>query len=150
MEKKKTIREVVESDLDNMLDLYVQFHHTPKPAETEHIKDIWKSMIDGKGLHVLVGEENGKIVCSAQVMIVPNLTHGQRPFAIIENLITDEQYRRQGWATALLEYVKEMATEAGCYKVMLTTSSKDEGILQFYEDMGYYRNEKQAFIQWIY
>ena len=83
-------------------------------------------------------------------MIVPNLKHGQRPFAIVENLITDERYRRQGWATQMLEQIKEIASKAGCYKVMLTTGAKDEGILQFYEDMGYYRNEKQAFIQWIY
>lgn len=149
MEDKK-IREAKEQDLDAMLDLYVQFHHTPKPAENEHIKAIWQEMLEEKHMHILIGETEGQIVCSATLVIVPNLSHGQRPFAIVENLITDERYRRQGWATQMLEQIKEIASKAGCYKVMLTTGSKDEGILQFYEDMGYYRNEKQAFIQWIY
>ena len=148
--EQKIIKQAKAEDLDKMLDLYVQFHHTPKPQETEQIKEIWNELVTSNHIFVLVGEADGTIVCTATLVIVPNLTHGQRPFAIVENLITDERYRRQGWATQMLEQIKEIATEKGCYKVQLTTSSREEGVLQFYEDMGYYRNEKQAFIQWIY
>jgi hypothetical protein len=33
-----------------------------------------------------------------------------------------------------------------CYKVMLLTGRKDEGTLRFYEQAGFDRHEKQAFV----
>lgn len=54
-----------------------------------------------------------------------------------------------GCATACLNYAKEIAEAAGCYKMMLLTGSKKEQTLDFYRKAGYNNTDKTAFIQWI-
>jgi GNAT superfamily N-acetyltransferase len=80
-------------------------------------------------------------------VIVPNLTHGQRPYALIENVVTDAAYRRRGLASACLAFAGETAKRENCYKIMLMTGAKDEGTLHFYEQAGFDRHEKTAFIR---
>ena len=84
-----------------------------------------------------VAEIEGKLVGSCVCQIIPNLTHGMRPYAVIENVVTDEAFRRQGIATACLHFAREEARAAGCYKLMLSTGSKKEETLRFYEKAGY-------------
>ena len=93
--------------------------------------------------------EDGKIVSSCVCVIIPNLTRGQRPYAFVENVITDEAYRGRGLATACLNYAKDIAVKENCYKMMLLTGSKKESTLAFYERAGYNSHDKTAFIQWL-
>jgi GNAT superfamily N-acetyltransferase len=83
------------------------------------------------------------------LVIIPNLTHNQQPYALIENVITDSAYRNKGCATALLNYARDIALNNNCYKIMLLTGAKKESTLNFYERAGFNRNDKTAFIQWI-
>ncbi len=68
---------------------------------------------------------------------------------MVENVITDEKYRKRGLATACLNFAKEISQRENCYKMMLLTGSKQESTLKFYEQAGYYKNDKTAFIQWL-
>ena len=101
------------------------------------------------GQHIIVAEENKKIVSSCVVTIIPNLTHNHKSYAFIENVVTDENYRKRGFTTACLNYAKELAIKENCYKLMLLTGSKRESTLNFYEQAGYNKKDKTAFIQWI-
>lgn len=83
------------------------------------------------------------------LVIVPNLTQGQRPYGLIENVVTDEAHRNRGYASRLLDFAKGIATERRCYKIMLMTGSKTESTWRFYERAGYNRTDKTAFIQWL-
>lgn len=94
-------------------------------------------------------EDNGRIVSSCVCVIIPNLTHEQRPYAFVENVVTDEMYRKKGLATKCLNYAKEIALKENCYKIMLLTGSKRESTLNFYKKAGYNSNDKTAFIQWL-
>jgi GNAT superfamily N-acetyltransferase len=76
---------------------------------------------------------------------VPNLTHGQRPYGLIENVVTDEAFRGRGYATACLNYARDIAERENCYKLMLLTGSKQESTLRFYENAGYNRADKTGF-----
>ena len=82
-------------------------------------------------------------------IIITNLTRNIRPYAFIENVVTHTDYRGKGYATACLNYAKEIAQKADCYKMMLLTGSKNEGTLNFYKRAGYNCTDKTAFIQWL-
>lgn len=86
---------------------------------------------------------------SATLVVVPNLTHGCRPYALIENVVTHADYRGRGYATAVMAAAELAARGAGCYKIMLLTGSKAESVLGFYEKCGYNRRDKTAFIMWL-
>ena len=143
------VREIMDKDFRGLMKLYMQLHNNPMPEETQEIKDLWKQILEDKNHHIIVAEEDGKIVSSCVCVIIPNLTHGQRSYAFVENVITDEAYRKRGLATACLDYAKEIAQNENCYKMMLLTGSKEESTLNFYERAGYNRKDKTAFIQWL-
>lgn len=143
------IREICYSDFDGLMSLYTQLHTNPFPDKTCEIEKIWNDILNDSNHHIIVAEENEKIVSSCVCVIIPNLTHGQQPYAFIENVITDENHRKRGLATACLNYAKQIAIKENCYKIMLLTGSKDECTLKFYEQAGYNSKDKTAFIQWI-
>lgn len=143
------IREIVKDDLDGLLRLYMQLHNNPMPKKTVELLQIWDTIFKDKNHHVIVAEENGKIVSSCVCVIISNLTHNQQPYAFIENVITDEKCRKRGLATQCLNYAKEIAIKENCYKMMLLTGSKEKSTLDFYRKVGYNSDDKTAFIQWI-
>lgn len=143
------IREITPSDLDGLLKLYTQLHENEIPDKTDDVLMLWNRIISDKEHHIIVAEENGKIVSSCVCVIVPNLTHNQRPYALVENVVTNENYRSRGLATACLDYAKNIAQKENCYKIMLMTGSKKESTLNFYRHAGYNSSDKTAFIQWL-
>lgn len=143
------IREVQESDLKGLLELYMQLHDNPMPEDSPALFEKWNRILNDKDHHIIVAEEDGKIVSSCVCVIIPNLTHEQRPYAFVENVITDEAYRGKGLATKCLDYAKEIAIRENCYKMMLLTGSKNPKTLDFYRNAGYNSEDKTAFIQWL-
>ena len=143
------IREISENDFDGLMELYTQLHDNPMPEQTAEIMAKWNKILNDKDHHIIVAEENGKIVSSCVCVIIPNLTHNQQSYAFIENVITHENYRNKGLATACLDYAKKIAEAENCYKLMLLTGSKKESTLNFYRQAGYNSEDKTAFIQWI-
>lgn len=143
------IREIEETDLDNLLLLYTQLHNNDIPDKTEAVIQLWDKIRKDKDHHIIVAEEDGRIVSSCVCVVIPNFTHNQRPYALIENVITDSICRNMGLATKCLQFAKEIALNENCYKIMLLTGSKIESTLDFYRKAGYNSADKTAFIQWI-
>lgn len=143
------IREIGETELNALLDLYTHLHGNPLPEKTPVLERLWHDILQDTRHHVIVAQADGRLVASCVCVIIPNLTHSQRPYALIENVITHPSYRRMGWATACLDYARQLAVQENCYKIMLLTGSKEEGTLRFYEKAGYNCRDKTAFIQWL-
>lgn len=143
------VREVNESELTELLELYLHLHEESVPENTEHLRQTWNTIIRDENHHIIVKIVNGKIVSSCVCVIIPNLTRNVRPYAFIENVVTHAEYRGKGYATECLNYAKEIAEKADCYKMMLLTGSKDRKTLDFYEKAGYNSTDKTAFIQWL-
>lgn len=143
------IREINSQDYEGLMKLYMQLHDNSMPEQTKELSELWEQILQDKNHHIIVAEEDGRIVASCVCVIIPNLTHNQQPYAFIENVNTDTAYRKRGLATACLDYAKDIARKENCYKMMLLTGSKEESTLKFYERAGYNKNDKTAFIQWI-
>ena len=143
------VREIAENELSKLLNLYLYLHEKSVPEMTEHLRNIWKTIIKDKNHHIIVNEVDNKIVSSCVCVIIPNLTRNIRPYAFIENVVTLGDYRGKGYATECLNYAKEIAEKANCYKMMLLTGSKEDATLKFYSNAGYNSSDKTAFIQWL-
>ena len=143
------VREALKEDLDELLNLYLFLHQKNIPKNSEYLENTWKTIIEDINHHIVVKEINGKIVSSCVCIIVPNLTRNIRPYALIENVVTNEGYRGKGYATECLNYAKEIAIKNNCYKMMLLTGTKNENTVAFYKSAGYNSDDKIAFIQWL-
>ena len=143
------VREVVKKDLYELLNLSLFLHEKDIPENSSRLENTWNTIIEDKNHHIIVNEIDGKILSSCVCVIIPNLTRDVRPYAFIENVVTNENYRGKGYATECLNYAKDIAIKNNCYKMMLLTGTKKESTLNFYKNAGYNSEDKTAFIQWL-
>ena len=143
------IRRARKSDLSELFELYSGFSSSAACEANECAEAVWEKIEQYEGYHILVGCEDGRIVSTCAVTILPNLTHGQKPYAWVENVITKEAYQNRGYASSLLKRAEELAREAGCYRIGLMTRSKKESTWKFYESAGYNSEDKKAFVMWL-
>jgi hypothetical protein len=54
---------------------------------------LLRDILGMPGRSLLVAEVDDTVVGTIDLLIVPNVTHGGRPWAIVENLIVDEAAR---------------------------------------------------------
>lgn len=103
-------------------------------------------MLNQPGFTCIVGFTGGHLVSSCCLAIIPNLTRGARPYALIENVVTHRDFRRQGYAKALLSEALSRAWSKECYKAMLLSGSQRSETHRFYESCGFRSEEKKGFV----
>ncbi|MCL2530787.1 MAG: GNAT family N-acetyltransferase [Oscillospiraceae bacterium] len=141
------IRLAQENDLSQLLQLYTHLHDNPMPDELP--QTLWQQIMADPNHHIVVAELDGQLVSSCVLLIVPNLTRGQRPYAWVENVVTHSDYRKQGIGSAVLAFAKDIAVQRGCYKIALMTGTKQDETLRFYESAGYNCADKRGYVQWL-
>lgn len=146
---KIEIREAQVSDLDGLLMLYSVLYGKNVLKRDKEMETIWNHMLTDQYYHIIVAEEDGKIVSTCTCVIIRNLTFEHKPYAIIDNIVTHSEYRAQGLATACLQEAEMIAKRAGCYKITLSTSSRLPSTHKFYEKLGYNKEGLTAFTQWL-
>lgn len=139
------IRAAEPRDLAAYLALCRALHPADPEPEAAAAEATWAALLANPGCTVLLAEVGGVAAASCTLVIVPNLTRGCRPWAVIENVVTLASHRRRGLGRIVMQAAIEQATQAGCYRVMLATRSKQEGTLRFYEDCGLTRGGKTYF-----
>ncbi len=142
------IREVRIDEYRQLMELYLHLHETEIPPE-ELSEELWERLVNDPDYRLIVAEEDGRLVSTCTCIIIPNLTRGLRPFALVENVVTRADCRRRGFAAACLDYARNIAISRNCTRLMLMTGSKLESTLKFYERCGYSRTDKTAFTQWL-
>ncbi len=144
-----TIREAQAADLDRLLELYSVLFGKSILEKNEETVRIWNHIMTDSMHHVIVAEDDGKLVSTCTCVIIPNLTYDQRPYAVVENIVTHSDHRARGYATACLQQAQRVAEAANCYKISLATQSKLESTHKFYEKLGYDKDDMTAFTQWL-
>lgn len=143
------IRQLTDHDLPTLLRMYAQLHPEDEPADDFVIMNAWNKIKENDLIKVLGLFENNKLVSSCVLNILPNLTRGARPYALIENVITNRDSRRKGFGRAVLERAIEIARSYGCYKIMLMTSSKEEAVHGFYQSCAFNSEDKTAYTMYL-
>ena len=132
-----SIRAALPSDLEGLAALYPHLNPSDEPIS----RDLATARLDAinqiPGSTVLLGLLHDKLVASCTLIVIPNLTRGGKPYGLIENVVTHAGYRGRGYGTSILHAAAKAAWDAGCYKVMLMTGSKQPSTLKFYENAGF-------------
>src|SRR5262245_39040104 len=120
--------------------LYGQMHpRDPVPAEG---LAVFTQILDSPGLRLFVLEDEGSVVATTYLNLIPNLTRGAAPYAVIENVVVDEARRGTGLGKAIMAHTLKAAWEAGCYKAMLMTGSRNPATHAFYKACGFSGDDK--------
>ncbi|MBI9049198.1 MAG: GNAT family N-acetyltransferase [Anaerolineaceae bacterium] len=139
-------RLIQKAELDKLLLLYQHLNPHDPQVDKDTYMDVWRQFMDDPKISCIVAEEDGILIASCTLIIVPNLTRGGRPYGLIENVVTHADYRNRGIGKQILHYALDLAWKEDSYKVMLLTSRKDEKIMQFYESAGFLRGVKTGFV----
>ena len=90
-----TYREAIQKDIPCLLNLYKQLNDNPIELKLPVANEIWEKASES-GVKYFVAEENERIIACCYIVIIPNLTYGGKFIGFIENVVTDEAYRRKG------------------------------------------------------
>jgi GNAT superfamily N-acetyltransferase len=135
------IRPVALADLGSLLALYRHLNPEDPEMAEDLAADRFRQVLDHPGMTVLAAFDERTAVSSVTLMVVPNITRGGSPYALIENVVTHAAYRKRGHARTLIDRATALTWEAGCYKVMLLTGSQDPATLRFYANCGFAQNK---------
>ena len=138
------IRTATKNDLARILELYQQLAIPPvddtdkqDPVLDSH-RQAFADIMALPGCEVIVAEEDGQVIGTSMLTIVPNLTHNGKSWIIVENVVVDNKCRRTGAGKLLMEYIKTKALETGCYKIQLMSDKRRvEEAHKFYKAIGY-------------
>src|SRR5438270_2299391 len=97
MASTAAIRAAIHGDLHRLLELYKFLNpRDPIPDETK-LRNAWRDLLGSKVTTTFVAELGNTLLATCTLTIVPNLTRGVRPYAIIENVVTHSAHRRAGF-----------------------------------------------------
>jgi N-acetylglutamate synthase-like GNAT family acetyltransferase len=135
------IRRASEGDLGALLRLYEQLSPGNTSTTREQAAPALLALLALPGATLLVSEQDGVVVGTVTLVIVPNLTHNACPWAQVENMVVDESLRGSGAGRQLIAECVRLAHEANCYKVQLQSGnqrrSRENDAHGFYEHLGF-------------
>ncbi|GGX64854.1 hypothetical protein GCM10007385_37470 [Tateyamaria omphalii] len=99
------------------------------------------ALVDHPGTSVWGAFLSDHLVAMATLHVLPNMTQGGRPYALIENVVTHETHRGTGQGRQVMEAAIAAAWAVDCYKIMLLTGRTAEA-RGFYEKLGFGADEK--------
>lgn len=135
------VRPVQASDLEALVSLLQQLSLESEVREDPAASSVYDAAFEAiraderQTLLVVVDDE--RVVGTAAVIVVPNLSHRGRPYAVVENVVVDGAMRGRGCGEALMQHAIEIARSAGCYKVVLTSNRGRTRAHGFYERLGF-------------
>jgi len=135
---------LLENELLSLLELYKQLNPEDNTINESTAKNIWKN-IEIQNIKYFIAKENGKIIASCYICVIPNLTRGGKSIGFIENVITDIEYRGKGIGKNIIKNAIEYAKEQNCYKILLQSGNKRTDAHGFYESIGFDGESKRAF-----
>ena len=130
--------------LPEILELYKQLVHDENPLEINKANEIWNN-IEKNNIKYFIAIESNRVISSCYLAIVPNLTRDGKSNGFIENVITDEKYRKKGIGKEIIKMAIEYGKQNNCYKIVLQSSFKRKENHVFYEKCGFNGNSKRAF-----
>jgi ribosomal protein S18 acetylase RimI-like enzyme len=86
---------------------------------------------------VVVMEDDGAIIGTLQLTVIPNLSYLGGTRAQIEGVRVDGRYRGKGIGRLLLEWAVARARDEGCHLVQLTADKTRPEAHHFYESLGF-------------
>lgn len=138
---KPTIRLVRSKDLASLVRILSQLKldSIDQHYDFERGERILQKIIKDENYYLLLAELNKEIVGTSTMLIQDNLTHNGRPYAHIENVVIDREYRKMGIGKLLLLELINIARSLDCYKVILNCSQEKSA---FYQTVGFRLNNE--------
>ena len=137
-----TIVDAQRDDIPTLIVLYTAAGlDTRGPHDEAVARGAWDRMERAvPGVRVFIAQRAGIAVGTYTLFVLPLLAHAGAPEAIVEDVAVHPEAQGQGIGRALMEHAMQLAREAGCYKLALSSNQRREQAHAFYERLGFARH----------
>jgi len=136
-EKRMQIRIVQSDDFDAINNLNLEANESDSGENADVRRKIFESIVEDPRNHIFAGVVGNEIVSTCYLNIIPNITWGPAPYALIENVVTTKLHRRKGYGRECIAHAIDYAfSNEGCFKVLLLSSQRNEQTRSFYKSAG--------------
>lgn len=122
-----------------------------KPGFSQELRDFIYKIWEDPEQEIVVAEQEG-IICGFAVLHHINKPENpfmyERDFLDIDEFCVDEEFRRQGIAAAMIDFIRKYAKDKGFHRIELNMWEFNKGALEFYEAAGFttFRRYMEMFI----
>lgn len=140
------IRLATSDDFEAISHLYAQLNVDDPPVAGPAHLAVFQQILEREGLEIVLLELDGEVLGATYLNLIPNLSRGGQPYAVIENVVVAAHRRGERLGRLLMDATLELAWAAGCYKAMLQTGSKTPSTHAFYRACGFADDIKTAYL----
>ncbi|RKR91546.1 acetyltransferase (GNAT) family protein [Micromonospora pisi] len=133
-------------DFEQIIHLYRQLHPGDPVLEDGSDAAAFEQILGTPALRLFVLELDGVVVATTYLNVIPNITRSASPYAVIENVVVEESRRGTGLGRQIMAGTLQAAWDAGCYKAMLMTASREPATHAFYRACGFSADVKTAYV----
>lgn len=130
------------TDLPKVLGLYATVLDNNNILTLEEAQILFQKMQTYPDYKVYIAEREDEIVGTFALLIMDNLAHQGTPSGVVEDVAVREDLQGKGIGKKMMEFAMEKCTEAGCYKMVLSSNLKRKEAHAFYESLNF---EKHGF-----
>jgi GNAT superfamily N-acetyltransferase len=152
--KDLVIRPAVVMDIPHLMKLYTEFHEyyvdmvplqlrslvKPTYSVDAALENTLRRILADPDAIVLVADNRGQLVGLSEVYLREDSLPGDGrnyPYAYMQSLVVAAPSRSQGVGMLLVDAAEEWARSHGCQEMRLEPAEYVEGLLNFYERLGY-------------
>lgn len=106
-------------------------------ADLAPYQDAFRAMATEPQNTLIVGEEDGEIIATYQLVFLSSLSHQGTRRAEVEAVRVARARRGQGIGRALMADAEQRARAAGCGMLQLATNNSRDGAQRFYSKLGF-------------
>ncbi len=131
------IRQASTSDLPSILQLYADVLDKGQVLSLSEAEVLFQKMSSYPNYKVYVAEQEHQVVGTFALLIMDNLAHRGTPSGIVEDVAVQENLQGKGIGRQMMKYAMQVCSEAGCYKLVLSSNQKRVEAHAFYESLGF-------------
>ena len=135
------IRQATVEDLPDVLSLYAQPDMDNNKVTTlENAKELFEQFRQYPNYNLYVAcypNANNKIVGTFALLVMHNIGHQGSPSAIVEDVVVSSSHQSQTIGSEMMMHAMDLARQAGCYKLALSSNQKRHRAHTFYESLGF-------------
>lgn len=102
--------------------------------------DIFLRTLKYPSYRFFVAEAAGEVVGTYALLVIDNMAHSGRPFAVVEQVAVTTSRQNSGIGKAMMQHAMDEARATGCYKLMLTSHVARASAHAFYDKLGFERH----------
>jgi GNAT superfamily N-acetyltransferase len=132
------IRQAIEADLPSVLALYAQPDlDNGQVLSEDEARAVFAQFAHYPDYRLFVALRDDRVVGTYALLVMHNLAHRGAPSAIAEDVVVDSTCQGQGIGRQMMAHALQLAKEAGCYKLALSSNRKRKDAHAFYESLGF-------------